>query len=145
LCFSYSNYVIFTGANTTEIAPACSYSETFFRLFLLQTRSNEELATALASDPDDKDFREAVTENVSVIKRKKNLLEELKKELKAHRSLMVTALGAAEARQLPAAIALETQRPSTSSGAPLSLPAERMNPNERQAVEEEEKVEGVYL
>ncbi|TFJ84849.1 hypothetical protein NSK_003881 [Nannochloropsis salina CCMP1776] len=109
------------------------------------TRSNEELATALASDPDDKDFREAVTENVSVIKRKKNLLEELKKELKAHRSLMVTALGAAEARQLPAAIALETQRPSTSSGAPLSLPAERMNPNERQAVEEEEKVEGVYL
>jgi len=120
-----------------------------------QKRSNQELTDALASSPEDTDFQEAIIENTGVIQRKENLLEELKKELCTHKSMLVTALGAAEARQLPAAIAIENEaaasgRQAASIATEAARAAQaRAAPNQatpdQQQPEEEGKEGGVYL
>lgn len=125
-----------------------------------QKRSNDELTAALASAPEDMDFQHALKENAAVIQKKENLLEELKKELRAHKSMLVTALGAAEARQLPAAIAIEneeaaaataaadTQAAAAAARAARAAQASASNqatPDQQQPEEEEEKEGGFYL
>ncbi len=115
----------------------------------LQKRSNEELAAALAAAPEDNDFQEALAENKMVIQKKENLLVELKKELQAHKSLLVTALGAAEARQLPAAVAIETEAASARAdivaASAAAAQASHHPVGGGQEQEEEEKEGGVYL
>lgn len=112
-----------------------------------QKRSNQELTDALASSSEDTDFQEAIKENTAVIQKKENLLEELKKELCAHKSMLVTALGAAEARQLPAAIAIENEAAAAAAAARAAqaTPAPNQATPDQQQPVEEEKEGGLYL
>lgn len=125
-----------------------------------QKRSNQELIDALASSPEDTDFQDALHENTAVIQKKENLLQELKKELRVHKSMLVTALGAAEARQLSAAIAIENEAAAAAAAAADTQAAgavaaaararqasasNQATPDQQQQEEEEEKEGGVYL
>lgn len=102
----------------------------------------------MAAAPEDNDFQEALAENKTVIQKNDNLLVELKKELQAHKSLLVTALGAAEARQLPAAVAIETEAASARAdivAASAAAAQASHHPVGGGQEQEEEKEGGVYL
>lgn len=84
-----------------------------------QKSSNDELTKALAAAPNDVDFQDALQENKTVIQKKENLIEQLKKELRGIKSTIVNpgAVHAVAQGLLQVPVPLSSSPPSTTTPA----------------------------